>query len=125
MKGKRNRRNECRDEYGEADAGIESTPPVVVNSVFVQAFVDEYQPERDERMTGVLALSLGELREKMQVYRTFDCKSPDPLPFYLEELACHGFSVRMGFSGEMVMLVSRRNNGRGIKVEGETSVNIV
>lgn len=115
--------DEYREAYGETDEETEnSTPPVVVNRVYVQAFVDEYQPERDERMPGVLALSLGELRDKMQLYRTFDSKAPDPLPFYLEELACHGFGVRMGFGGEMVMLVSHRNNGKGMKVEEETSV---
>jgi ribosomal protein L34 len=81
----------------------------VVNESYVQAFADEWQAESDERLTYVRAFSLGEIREAMHVYRTFDSKAPDPLPNYLAALSSHGFQLRMGCSGEMVILASRRN----------------
>jgi len=102
--------------YGGED-GQEEEMAININQTFVQAFIDEFQPEHDEREQGVYAFGLGELRDKLHIYRTFDCKTPDPLPYYLDALAAHGFSVKLGFSGEMTMLVRRRNNGRGIQIK--------
>lgn len=87
-----------------------------VNETMIQAFVDEWQPEDNERITDAYAMSVGELRERMQIYRTFDSKAPDPLPFYIARLEAHGFRMRTGFSGEQVILVRRRNNGKGFIV---------
>lgn len=95
-----------------ADASEEEAVPFV-NELLLQTFIDEWQPETDERLTDVRAIGVGELREVLQIYRTFDCKSPDPLPFYMARLEAHGFRFRMGFCGEQVMLVRRRNNGKG------------
>ena len=99
---------EPMDEVDDQEA--EALP--VVNEVLIQAFVNEWQPEHDERVTDVRAIGVGELRETLQIYRTFDCKSPDPLPFYIVRLESHGFRFRMGFGGEQVMLVRKRNNGK-------------
>lgn len=87
-----------------------------VNESMIQTFVNEWQPEDDERITDVYAMDVGELRERMQIYRTFDSKMPDPLPFYIARLEAHGFHLRTGFSGVPVILVRRRNNGKGIIV---------
>ena len=92
------------------------SPPPVVNETLIQAFVNEWQPESDERLPDVFAFGVGELRERMQIYRTFDCKSPDPLPYYLAILASHGFRFCTGFSGEQVVLVRKRNNGKGLSL---------
>lgn len=102
---------EPMDEGGDA-------PPELpfVNETMIQAFVDEWQPEDNERITDAYAMSVGELRERMQIYRTFDSKAPDPLPFYIARLEAHGFRMRTGFSGEQVILVRRRNNGKGFIV---------
>lgn len=89
----------------------------LINESSVRAFIDEFQPETDERKSYVIAMSMGEIREHMNIYRTFDDKMPDPLPFYLERLEEDGFHVRMGFARELVILVSRRNNGKGITIE--------
>lgn len=89
----------------------------LINESSVRAFIDEFQPETDERKSYVIAMSMGEIREHMNIYRTFDDKMPDPLPFYLERLEEDGFHVRMGFARELVILVSRRNNGKGIIIE--------
>lgn len=97
-----------RKAYGDDDEAEEEDKALVVNELFLQSFIDTYQPERDEHLSFVRALSMGELRDMMQVYRTFDCKTEDPLPLYLAALAGHGFRVTMGFSGEQVILVSRR-----------------
>lgn len=91
----------------------------LVNEVLLQAFINEWQPESDERLTDVRAMGVGELRETLQIYRTFDCKSPDPLPCYIARLEGHGFRMRMGFGGEQVMLVRKRNNGKGIIIEAK------
>lgn len=98
-----------------ADETEESAP--FINELLLQTFIDEWQPEDDERIVDVRAVGVGELREMLQIYRTFDCKSPDPLPFYMARLEAHGFRFRMGFSGEQVMLMRRRNNGKGIQAE--------
>ena len=98
---------------GGDDDNDESADPVV-NDLLLQTFIDEWQPESDERLTDVRAINIGELRETLQIYRTFDCKSPDPLPYYMARLESHGFRFRMGFGGEQVMLVRKRNNGKGI-----------
>lgn len=98
-----------------ADEPEEAQTPFV-NELLLQTFIDEWQPESDERLVDVRAIGVGELREILQIYRTFDCKSPDPLPFYMARLEAHGFRFRMGFSGEQVMLVRKRNNGRGISI---------
>ena len=84
----------------------------LVNEMMIQTFVDEWQPEDDERITDVYAMNVGELRERMQIYRTFDSKAPDPLPFYIARLESHGFRMRTSFSGEQVILARKRNNGR-------------
>lgn len=89
----------------------------LINESSVRAFIDEFQPETDERKSYVIAMSMGEIREHMNIYRTFDDKMPDPLPFYLERLEEDGFHVRMGFARELVILVSRRNNGKGTIIE--------
>lgn len=89
----------------------------MVNEIVVRAFVSEYQPESDERQPFVIALSMGQVREYMQIFRTFDDKMPDPLQFYLERLEKDGFKIRMGFSNEPVLLVSHRNNGRTLRIE--------
>lgn len=89
----------------------------LINESSVRAFINEFQPETDERKSYVIAMSMGEIREHMNIYRTFDDKMPDPLPFYLERLEEDGFHVRMGFARELVILVSRRNNGKGIIIE--------
>lgn len=102
-----------------ADEPEESAP--FINELLLQTFIDEWQPEDDERIVDVRAVGVGELREMLQIYRTFDCKSPDPLPFYMARLEAHGFRFRMGFSGEQVMLIRRRNNGKGIQVEIQSS----
>lgn len=102
-----------------ADEPEESVP--FINELLLQTFIDEWQPEDDERIVDVRAVGVGELREMLQIYRTFDCKSPDPLPFYMARLEAHGFRFRMGFSGEQVMLIRRRNNGKGIQVEIQSS----
>lgn len=94
----------------ENEEEVESVP--IVNEAYVQAFADEWQPEHNERLSYVRAFSMGELREYMHIYRTFDAKAPDPLPCYLTSLASHGFDVKMGCSGELVLLASRRSNGR-------------
>lgn len=88
----------------------------MVNETMIQAFVNEWQPEDDERITDVHAFDVGELRERMQIYRTFDSKAPDPLPFYISRLEAHGFRMRMGFGGEQVILARRRNNGQGMEL---------
>lgn len=104
----------------EDDAPDESSQePPVVNEIFLQSFIETFQPERNEKQEFVRALSMGELRDTLQIYRTFDSHQPDPLPFYLAALANHGFGVRMGSGGEQVMLVSRRNNGRAMEVGEE------
>lgn len=100
---------------GEDDDNGESADPVV-NELLLQTFIDEWQPERDERLTDVRAINVGELREMLQIYRTFDCKSPDPLPYYMARLEAHGFRFRMGFGGEQVLLVRKRNNGKGMTI---------
>lgn len=87
-----------------------------INESMIQSFVNEWQPEEDERISDVYAMDVGELRERMQIYRTFDSKAPDPLPFYIARLESHGFRLRTGFSGSPVILVRRRNNGKGIIV---------
>lgn len=87
-----------------------------INESMIQTFVEEWQPENDERITDVYAMNVGELRDRMQIYRTFDSKAPDPLPFYIARLEAHGFRMRTGFSGEQVILVRRRNNGKGFLV---------
>lgn len=87
-----------------------------INESMIQTFVEEWQPENDERITDVYAMNVGELRDRMQIYRTFDSKAPDPLPFYIARLEAHGFRMRTGFSGEQVILVRRRNNGKGFIV---------
>ena len=102
------------EEQADEEDNEELSP--VVNDVLLQAFINEWQPEADERLTDVRALGVGELRETLQIYRTFDCKSPDPLPFYIARLESHGFRFRMGFGGEQVMLVRKRNNGKGFVV---------
>ena len=102
-----------------ADEPEESAP--FINELLLQTFIDEWQPEDDERIVDVRAVGVGELREMLQIYRTFDCKSPDPLPFYMARLEAHGFRLRMGFSGEQVMLIRRRNNGKGFKCEIQSS----
>lgn len=94
----------------------EQSAPALVNEKLIDSFVYEYQPETDEAAEGVRALSIGELRDLLHIYRTFDSKSPDPLPFYLSLLEGHGFGLRIGFAGEQVMLVRRRNNGKGFPV---------
>lgn len=83
-----------------------------VNQDYLMAFINEFQPEQDERLKTTRAISMGELRERLNIYKEFGSKIPDALPRYLDELREHGFLVRMGFSGEPVLLVSRRNNGR-------------
>lgn len=107
-----------RDAYGDEEDERESNEPPMVNEIFLQSFIEEWQPEQNEHLEGVRALSMGELRDALQIYRTFDSRQSDPLPAYLAALANHGFGIRVGFSRELVMLVSRRNNGRGVKVEG-------
>lgn len=102
------------EEPVDTDEPEEEAP--AVNEVLVQAFVDEWQPENDERLTDVHAFNVGELRERLQIYRTFDSKSPDPLPYYMARLEAHGFRFSMGFSGEQVILARKRNNGRGIVI---------
>lgn len=87
-----------------------------INESMIQTFVEEWQPENDERITDVYAMNVGELRDRMQIYRTFDSRAPDPLPFYIARLEAHGFRMRTGFSGEQVILVRRRNNGKGFIV---------
>ena len=87
-----------------------------INESMIQTFVEEWQPENDERITDVYAMNVGELRDRMQIYRTFDSRAPDPLPFYIARLEAHGFRMRTGFSGEQVILVRRRNNGKGFLV---------
>ena len=104
------------DEEPMDDEGGEEAPPVV-NEVLLQAFIDEWQPEDDERITDVHAFAVGELRERLQIYRTFDCKSADPLPCYIARLEAHGFRFRMGFGGEQVILARRRNNGKGFSIK--------
>lgn len=99
---------------GDDDNGESADP--VVNELLLQTFIDEWQPERDERLTDVRAINVGELREMLQIYRTFDCKSPDPLPYYMARLEAHGFRFRMGFGGEQVLLVRKRNNGKGMTI---------
>ena len=102
---------EPMDEGGDAPSELP-----FVNETMIQAFVDEWQPEDNERIMDAYAMSVGELRERMQIYRTFDSKAPDPLPFYIARLEAHGFRMRTGFSGEQVILVRRRNNGKGFIV---------
>ena len=106
MMNNRDNDNDFPEEREEIDE------PVKVNEIYIQAFIEEFQPESDEQLEDVRALSMGELRDILQIYRTYDSKSPDPLPYYLPVLANYGFKVKMGFSGEQVILVSRRNNGR-------------
>lgn len=103
-------------EDGEEEEEEESSLPAFVNEKLVDSFVYEYQPETNEAEEGVRALSVGELRDLLHIYRTFDSKSPDPLPFYLSLLESHGFSLRIGFAGEQVMLVRKRNNGKGFTI---------
>jgi hypothetical protein len=96
------------DDDEGTDEEEEQVP--VINETYVQAFADEWQPEHDERLPHVRAFSMGELREVMHVYRTFDSKMPDPLPYYIAALNSHGFGVQMGFGGELVLLASQRNH---------------
>ena len=120
MNKRRNSRNKFErpdDPYWNPDEDPIETPAEeyempLVNTVFLQAFVDEWQPEHDERIPDVRAINVGELRDILHIYRTFDCKSSDPLPFYIAQLESHGFHWQMGCSGEQVMLVRRRNNGK-------------
>lgn len=81
----------------------------VINETLLQSFVDEWQPEDDERLDDVRAIGIGELRELLQIYRTFDCKSPDPLPYYIARLESHGFRIRVSFDGDQSILVRKRN----------------
>lgn len=101
-----------RSAYGHEEDEEPNALPTI-NETFLQAFIDKYQPEEDERLDYVRAFSMGELRDALQIYRTFDCKSPDPLPYYLNRLASDGFKVRIGCSGELVILVSRRGGMPG------------
>ncbi len=107
------------DGYDEEADEQPEAPTVELNEAFLQAFVNEFQPEEDESAPDVRALSMGELREILQIYRTYDSKSPDPLPYYLSLLASHGFAVRIGYAGEQVVLVSQRNKGRGMVLEAQ------
>ena len=108
--------NPDEDPWIDEDEEDGELPAPVVNETIIQSFVDEWQPETDERLTDVRAIGVGELREILQIYRTYDCKSADPLPFYMAKLESHGFRFRMGFCGEQVMLVRKRNNGQGISI---------
>lgn len=108
--------NPDEDPWIDEDEEAGELPAPVVNETIIQSFVDEWQPETDERLTDVRAIGVGELREILQIYRTYDCKSADPLPFYMAKLESHGFRFRMGFCGEQVMLVRKRNNGQGISI---------
>lgn len=92
----------------EEPADKEEALPVI-NETLLQSFVDEWQPEDNERLNDVRAIGIGELRELLQIYRTFDCKSPDPLPYYIARLESHGFRIRVSFDGEQSILVRKRN----------------
>ena len=108
--------NPDEEPWDDGTEETEEEAAPVVNELLLQTFIEEWQPESDERITDVRAIGVGELREMLQIYRTFDCKSPDPLPFYMARLESHGFRFRMGFCGEQVMLVRKRNNGNGIQI---------
>lgn len=114
---KRKKQHIVSDE--EEEEGVDMSQILkrsLINEAIVQAFVNEFQPETDERLPYVKAFSMGELREYMHIYRTFDDKMPDPLPYYLERLEEDGFSVRIGFANEPVLLISRRDNGKSLSV---------
>lgn len=108
---------EERMGHTEDDAIVEEeveAPMPIVNQLAVEGFVGEWQPADDEREKGVRAFTMGELREVMQIYRTFDSKAPDPLPHYINELGVHGFCLQMGFCGELVILARRRHRGSAL-----------
>lgn len=104
----------CEETCEESETQEEEAK---INDIYIQSFIEEFQPEHNERLKYVRAISMGELRDILQIYRTYDSKTPDPLPFYLAVLANYGFKARIGFNGEQVILVSRRNNGRAIELE--------
>lgn len=93
-----------------------------VNELFIQSFVDEYQPEDDLSLNEVVTLSMGELRETLQIFRTFDSKEGDPLPYYLARLESFGFHVKMGFDGEIVLPVSMRRKPVGRIIVSENDL---
>lgn len=103
------------DSYAEKEEKEEVEFPRV-NELFIQSFVNEYQPESDLLLADLVTFSMGELREVLQIYRTYDSKEADPLPYYLARLESFGFHVQMGFDGELVVPVSRRKKAGHIVV---------
>ena len=104
---------EIQDE--ENDVDIEPAQSLV-EECFINSFLNEYQPEENEAEEFTIALTIGQLREQLHIYRPFDSKMPDLFSAYIVALEEHGFRLRVGFSGEQVMLVSHRNNGKALRI---------
>lgn len=121
MKGRKRSKKEIKydpfDYEDEEDFDArEDEAPSLIEECFVNSFLNEYQPEENEADEFTIALTIGQLREQLHIYRPFDSKMPDLFAAYIAALEDHGFRLRVGFSGEQVMLVSHRNNGKALRI---------
>lgn len=90
-----------------------------INECCIQSFLSQWRPELNERDPHVRAINIGELREMLLIYRTYDSKTSDPLPCYLDRLSQEGFRLTTGFSGEPVLLASPRYAPYIIHINGK------
>lgn len=100
------------------DQSTEELTPSV-NECYIQSFISQWRPELNEREAHVRAIGMGELRELLLIYRTYDSKNPDPLPYYLERLSQEGFRLTTGFCGDPVLLVSPRYASHVIHISND------